>query len=128
MIILRKFWAIPGCRAPYQIQDTSVPHFPECTSKEKIKDAFFDEANFEPAKVDPPCEEMLQIADDYTEVDLTKHIRSYLGIVRNWNSLGIIYPNRVKVIEQAKEISFHSLVGNCGGYIGLFLGNNAMRF
>ena len=118
--ILRQTTAVSGCRAPYQIQNSFVP---ECLNKKNIKDSFFDEAKFEPEKYNPPCEEMLQLVDVYNELDMTKHVQSYFGVIPNHHFIGIIYPNRVKVIEQAREISFHSLIGNCGGYIGLFLGN-----
>ena len=30
----------------------------------------------------------------------------------------------VKIIQQSKEVDIHSLIGNIGGYVGLFLGNN----
>ena len=32
------------------------------------------------------------------------------------------FRKEVKVISQSKEVDGHSLVGNIGGYIGLFLG------
>ena len=35
----------------------------------------------------------------------------------------INFPERMRVITQSKEIDIHALVGNIGGYIGLFLGN-----
>lgn len=33
------------------------------------------------------------------------------------------YPNEVKIITQSRAVTFDALVGNIGGYIGLFLGN-----
>ena len=33
------------------------------------------------------------------------------------------YPEQMKIITQLKEIDFQTLIGNIGGYIGLFLGN-----
>ena len=41
----------------------------------------------------------------------------------NFWRLTILYPEEVKIITQSKEVDGHSLVGNIGGYIGLFLGN-----
>ena len=36
----------------------------------------------------------------------------------------ITYHNHwMKIIEQSKEVDIHSLIGNIGGYVGLFLGN-----
>ena len=34
----------------------------------------------------------------------------------------ILYPEEVKMITQSKEVDVHALIGNIGGYIGLFLG------
>ena len=44
------------------------------------------------------------------------------GYVDHWN-LMIIYPEEVRLITQSKEIDVHTLIGNIGAYIGLFLGN-----
>ena len=33
------------------------------------------------------------------------------------------FPDQMKIITQSKEIDIHTLIGNIGGYIGLFLGN-----
>ena len=38
--------------------------------------------------------------------------------------LRIIYPEEIKIITQSKEVDVHSLIGNVGGYIGLFLGKD----
>ena len=37
--------------------------------------------------------------------------------------LSILYPEDMKVITQSKEVDEHALIGNIGGYVGLFLGN-----
>ena len=36
----------------------------------------------------------------------------------------VVYPDDVKIITQSKEVDVHSLIGNIGGYIGLFLGKD----
>ena len=41
--------------------------------------------------------------------------KTYFGI-------GIVHPEQMKIISQTQAVDFHSLVGNIGGYIGLFLG------
>ena len=33
------------------------------------------------------------------------------------------YPNEVKIVTQSRAVTFDALIGNIGGYIGLFLGN-----
>ena len=37
--------------------------------------------------------------------------------------LGIVFPQNIKIITLSKEVDIHTLIGNIGGYIGLFLGN-----
>ncbi len=38
--------------------------------------------------------------------------------------LCIKYPEEIKIITQTKEVDVHSLIGNIGGYIVLFLGKD----
>ena len=37
-------------------------------------------------------------------------------------TITIEYPEEVKIITQTKDVDVHSLIGNIGGYLGLFLG------
>ena len=66
----------------------------------------------------PPCREIETISYQHTEADDNR-----------WNKEGdwllISYRlvhTRFKKIVQKKDISFNSLIGNAGGYVGLFLG------
>ena len=61
-----------------------------------------------------PCQVMPKIEFSYGEDHYWMN-NSYFGI-------GISYPERVKIIVQSQAVDFHSLIGNVGGYIGLFLG------
>ena len=36
--------------------------------------------------------------------------------------LSVSYPNEWKIIRQSQAVDVHALIGNIGGYIGLFLG------
>ena len=40
---------------------------------------------------------------------------------RGWR-IYITFPDEVKLIIQSKEVDIHGLVGNVGGYLGLFMG------
>ena len=55
---------------------------------------------------------------------ISKLLSTYIGgkIDQNWLRFGIEYPKELKVISQSKEVDGHALIGNIGGYIGLFLG------
>ena len=62
----------------------------------------------------PPCLEMSNVVSSMTilsESNVTSPI------------MVISYPEKIKVITQLKSVDAHSLIGNIGGYIGLFLGN-----
>ena len=37
-------------------------------------------------------------------------------------NVAVTYPEYAKVIEQSKDVDIHALIGNIGGYVGLFLG------
>ena len=49
--------------------------------------------------------------------------RSSNEVDSDW-SLSIFYPEEVKIITQSKDVDVHSLIGNIGGYLGLFLGTS----
>ena len=38
------------------------------------------------------------------------------------------YPNIVRTVEQTQAVGIHALIGNIGGYIGLFLGNEYLVY
>ena len=62
----------------------------------------------------PPCLEMSNVV-------------SSMNILKEFNNtspaLVLNYPDKIKVITQLKSVDAHMLIGNIGGYIGLFLGN-----
>ena len=61
-----------------------------------------------------------RLLQNYSE---TRHYQDY-----PWK-FEIQYENNwMKVIEQSKEVDIHSLIGNIGGYVGLFLGNECFCF
>ena len=37
-------------------------------------------------------------------------------------------PQKMKLVKKQQAIDIHALIGNIGGYIGLFLGEHAMKF
>ena len=103
-----------GCRAIYDSLDNKMP---VCEGTNKIKKSIFDGKNINLDIFDPPCESVLDITLEYDEFD-----ESYSDEQENEIIIGITFPDRVKIIKESKEISFHVLIGNSGGYIGLFLG------
>ena len=61
----------------------------------------------------PPCQE---ITDVKYKLQTSEYFNSTtLGIA-------IFYPSLMKQISQTQYVDAHTLIGNIGGYIGLFLG------
>ena len=75
----------------------------------------------------------------YNSIDITKNQQDYLpcqqmpGIAydilprdkvykEELIQIAVGYPEQVKIISQSRAVNIESLIGNIGGYIGLFLG------
>ena len=107
-IILKQHIEKHGCVAPYHTPYNSSPR---CKNKEHIKKYFY---HFE------------QIREKYPQRACTRISKlGWIGprMIKGAWKVEIRYPNTVKTIQQSKEVDFHSLIGNVGGYVGLFLGN-----
>ena len=63
-----------------------------------------------------PCEGMSNIVFSADGVPL--------NITDNLPRIYFAYHEKIKIIQQIKSVDIHSLIGNIGGYIGLFLGKN----
>ena len=59
------------------------------------------------------CQRLTKIAFEKTKL---------LHLKESFWELRIHYPENVRIITQSKEVDIHTLIGNIGGYIGLFLG------
>ena len=101
-----------GCQPIYHTQESNMP---VCEGMKRVKETRFDGKNIDLDQFHPPCDSVLDITLEYDEFDEDEARPNEIII-------GITFPDRVKIIKESKEISFHVLVGNSGGYIGLFLG------
>ena len=100
-----------GCKALYHnLQD----YVPICDGFDKL--ATFDLTILLREKFLPPCEEISPVPFKLQRTDPSPFS---LGLY----SLNVGYPGKIKLITQQKAIDIHALIGNIGGYIGLFLGN-----
>ena len=98
-----------GCKPSYyKFQQDD----PKCDKNEEL--AVFDAMNFAYEKFALPCEEMSQVS--FKLLGYTSDDR--FGLY----SFQIAYPEKMKIITQQQVIDIHALIGNIGGYIGLFLG------
>ena len=101
-----------GCKALYHKLEDDLPI---CDGFEEL--ATFDLTNLLREKFIPPCDEISPVP---FKLQRTGPIDFSLGLY----SLNVGYPGKIKLITQQKAIDIHALIGNIGGYIGLFLGNS----
>ena len=126
-----------GCRPVYWGQNSSVPL---CNTKEKMgmfEKYFFDRyfGSDDSASYIPPCLELEDIQIEYSDIEagVRKNVEkdeagkhdshdSHPETV-DWFKVRLWFrSNRFMEIKQIKAYNFQTLVGNGGGYIGLFLG------
>ena len=108
--VLEKHIITQGCKAPYH--QLSTDSFPLCKNNTQLKDYSYA---FEKAKEEyypKACQRISKLGSNFQSIP-----ESFF-----WR-MTIEYPEEVKIITQSKEVDGHALVGNIGGYIGLFLGN-----
>ena len=111
-MILHEFLVKEGCRPLYATQDKS---FPLCNTMEKMKKSKFNYEEPEEMDIKAPCQRISKIRS--TRRSGKKNHRKH----DEW-SLSISYPKEFKIITQSKEVDIHALIGNIGGYLGLFMG------
>ena len=118
-LVLKKHIETVGCRAPYH---TQFEHFPLCNSQKKMKKARYEFLEARKKYYPKTCQRISKI--DY-------QIVGGMATNRRENKLfaiSTIYPEDVKIITQAKAVDVHTLLGNIGGYVGLFLGKWIILF
>lgn len=108
-MVIQKHVQSIGCRAPYIAKYQS---FPICTNSLDVKNSKMDFYQTRKQYFLKACQRISKIQDAVV------HFNNADG---KW-TLSVIYPDEIKIITQSKEVDGHTLVGNIGGYIGLFLG------
>ena len=106
-----------GCKAPYHKTNKDMEI---CDTKEKISQANFDLTGRErPIK---PCSSAPTIIFSYDEYEY-----NFKG--PEWFHVILQYPNQYKETKMVQAIDLQTVIGNAGGYIGLFLGRiNSVLF
>ena len=108
-----------GCTLPYF---KSHANFPKCDTGEKIKNSTFNRQNVRTKYYPASCQRLSKISYKTDWRD-----SSYFDLSENKSEIGIIYPQYFRTIKLSKEVDVHSLIGNVGGYVGLFLGNHIRK-
>ena len=107
-------------RAPYL---APFQEFPKCSTPECLKACIYDYDTVR-KKYPISCQRLSRLSVQVTERE------SHFADNSTWE-LEIVYPKSsefIRIITQSKEVDIHALIGNIGGYIGLFLGNISTFF
>ena len=102
-----------GCREVYLSINNS---FPFCNTEEKMKDDKFDFQEPDILKIPNACQRVSKMRFSAQTAEFIPRERA-----DKWGFL-IYYPKEIRIITQSKEVDIHTLIGNIGGYLGLFMG------
>ena len=125
-LIMENIYSTVGCRPFYAHEMKNIAN---CTTKEEIK-RIYDMAD-DRANLDSPCIELRKYRADVITMgsNITKENELYPGIEQKlrdldgWFRVKIHFPeNTHKDIWQMKAYTMQSLIGNVGGYVGIFIG------
>ena len=102
-----------GCRPPYLKKYKEIPI---CNTQERLKEALYAFKRIRKKYLPIACERLSKIYYVHQDIPLADDGNT------TWR-FSITYPDYARVINQSKEVDIHTLIGNIGGYVGLFLGN-----
>ena len=108
-LVLKSHIENVGCRAPYI---SEFINFPICKTQHGMRKSKYFGSSLQKHYLEDPCQEMPNV--EFQHSSLKVSIKAYYIV--------IAYPEKGKIITQLQEVDAHSLIGNIGGYIGLFLG------
>lgn len=110
-MVLKKHVEMFGCSPTYVIKQEG---FPTCNASEE-KESRFQYENARNINPEKDCHRMSEVRAQTT---MNRKSNSEAPWRFGWS-----YPEEIRVITHSQEVDIHSLIGNIGGYIGLFLGN-----
>ena len=137
MDIFEKLMSINKCKAPYHTWNTK---YPICDDKNKMAEAnvYFDDRD----KLSPPCQHIEKVLYDYQEYefedifgteglsDIDLYDKDTYAMMNKNDTFSIkfaLMSKKFKLITHKRAYDLQTLIGNCGGYIGLILGNTAVN-
>ena len=110
-MVLQKHHNVIGCSPPYQRSNKST-----CSSEEELAADAYEWTQIGGRYYPAPCEGMSNIIYSAEMIDYAS------ASVSQRLQLVITYPKTTRIIKQSRSVDLHALIGNIGGYIGLFLG------
>ena len=108
---------INKCRPPYL---KSNQNFSKCYTKKSLEASHYGYETVREKYYPKSCRRISKIVYEDVDQDLGLNIDGWTDSF----AFGLFYPDDVKIIKQSKEVDIHALIGNIGGYIGLFLGDS----
>jgi hypothetical protein len=109
-LALLRYTKYVGCSAPYQ---KSLENISTCSTKKKMKEWSIFSPLAKNQKDYQPCIGMPRVDFEFSK-NLPRHKDIFM--------LTVGYPQQAKIITQSRAVDVDALIGNIGGYIGLFLG------
>ena len=79
--------------------------------------AIYDYTNVRTHYLPASCQRLSRVD---TDVNVWSTYLTEYGTIQ----IDIRYPEYARIITQSKDVDIHALIGNIGGYVGLFLGIN----
>ena len=125
-IIYNKIFDRVGCKPPYWKLDGSGETFKDCTTETELGEIYNEAITIKTSlRHPPPCqqlEKMIYIYDEFNWLVDNWIVDGTNSTERVFEILLEFFDGTYMAIQQAKAYDGQSLVGNAGGYIGLFLG------
>lgn len=110
------------CRPPYATSRSNLELCNKQTKMKRIKVNHFNHFSGLNLK-HQPCNLMVKVNYEVTETDISNEEgTTFSSFTVNFN----FKDDQVKVIQMVRRLSFWSMVGNVGGYVGMFLGYTLM--
>ena len=112
-MLLKEYLSNVNCSVPYISHGNMIP---PCKSAGQMKISKLDILQADKLQMPKACKRIskMRISNKFKR-------RTDLKKSEKW-SFYLYYPKEVKIITQSKEVDLHALIGNIGGYLGLFLG------
>ena len=105
-----------GCRAPYLNTEKKTP---VCVSPKMMKKCKYVYNVIKSSDFEQDCQIISKMRATIMQDD-TLRTKKHEG--NSTLAIQIVFPDKMRIISQSKEVDVHTLIGNIGGYLGLFLG------